>query len=91
MGSEIAARADFNGVRDIFIWDRLGDPPTLRRLSEPSNGSDLPGASGAPVLSGNGNLLLFRTQAVNAGSPIRGAIVDFSPSQETPQETPQDA
>ena len=58
---------DRNSARDIYIWDRLGDPPTLRRLSEPSNGSDLPGASGAPVLSGNGSLLLFRTQAVNAG------------------------
>jgi hypothetical protein len=70
---------DFNGVRDIFIWDRLGDPPTLRRLSEPSNGADLVGASGAPVLSGNGNLLLFRTQAVNAGagggSTTPGAII----------------
>jgi len=59
---------DANAARDIYIWNRLGDPPALRRLSEPSNGSDLPGASGAPVLSGNGNLLLFRTQAVNAGS-----------------------
>jgi Tol biopolymer transport system component len=61
---------DRNGARDIYIWNRLGDPPTLRRLSEPSNGSDLPGASGAPVLSGNGNLLLFRTQAVNAGAAL---------------------
>ncbi len=69
---------DANSARDIYIWDRLGDPPTLRRLSEPSNGSDLPGASGAPVLSGNGNLLLFRTQAVNAGAAVRGAIVDAS-------------
>src|SRR4030095_2613318 len=31
--------ADFNGARDIFIWNRQGDPPTLRRLSEPSGGS----------------------------------------------------
>ncbi len=37
-----------------------------RRLSE-GTGGQFPGASGAPVLSGNGNLLLFRTQAVNAG------------------------
>jgi Tol biopolymer transport system component len=68
---------DLNGARDIYIWDRLGDPPTLRRLSEPSNGADLPGASGAPVLSGNGNLLLFRTQAVNAAAASRrpGVVV----------------
>ena len=65
---------DFNGARDIFIWDRFIGSVT-RRLSEGSSG-ELPGASGAPVLSGNGNLLLFRTQAQNAGggsSP--GAIV----------------
>ena len=64
---ELRRRSTATRARDIYIWDRLGDPPTLRRLSEPSDGSDLPGASGAPVLSGNGNLLLFRTQAVNAG------------------------
>ena len=55
---------DRNGARDIFIFDRqLGT--VSRRLSE-GQGGELPGASGAPVLSGNGNLLLFRTQAVNA-------------------------
>jgi Tol biopolymer transport system component len=69
---------DVNGARDIYIWDRLGDPPTLRRLSEPPSGSDLPGASGAPVLSGNGSLLLFRTQAVNAGAAVSSATVGFS-------------
>ena len=80
-------------ARDIYIWNRLGDPPTLRRLSEPSNGSDLPGASGAPVLSGNGNRLLFRTQAVNVGGGSGGAIVagagedGKSTTAETPSPT----
>ncbi|MEO5823865.1 MAG: IPT/TIG domain-containing protein [Vicinamibacteraceae bacterium] len=56
---------DRNRVRDIFIYDRqLG--AVTRRLSQDSR-LDLPGASGAPVISGNGNLLLFRTQAVNGG------------------------
>ena len=32
--------ADFNGARDIFIWNRQGDPPTLRRLSERSFHAD---------------------------------------------------
>jgi Tol biopolymer transport system component len=68
--------ADFNGQRHIYIWDRLGDPPEPRRLSEGSGGSGLPGASGAPVISGNGSLLRFRTQVVNAGaSSTAGPLV----------------
>ncbi len=71
---------DFNGARDIFIWDRQIGSVT-RRLSEGDSG-ELPGASGAPIISGNGSLLLFRTQAVNAGggpsSPglVIGAVTD---------------
>jgi Tol biopolymer transport system component len=63
---ENCAPDDRNRARDIFIWDRLFGAVT-RRLSEGGQG-ELPGASGAPIISGNGNLLLFRTQAVNAGS-----------------------
>ncbi len=64
---------DFNGLRDIFIFDRQIGSVT-RRLSERGAG-DLPGASGAPIISGNGNLLLFRTQAVNGGGASTPRLV----------------
>jgi Tol biopolymer transport system component len=81
---EICNRADFNGARDIFIWDRLLGTVT-RRLSEGGQG-ELPGASGAPIISGNGNLLLFRTQAMNSGGgsapggSVGSAVVDAAVS-----------
>ena len=81
---EICNSQDFNRARDIFIWDRqLGT--VTRRLSEDGQG-ELPGASGAPIISGNGNLLLFRTQAVNSGGPsapsmtVASAVVDTAVS-----------
>ena len=70
--------------RHLFIWDRqLGT--VTRRLREDGQG-ELPGASGAPIISGNGNLLLFRTQAVNSGGPsapgrtVASAVVDTAVS-----------
>jgi Tol biopolymer transport system component len=69
---EFCAPDDFNRARDIFIWNRVNG--SLRRLSERSSG-DLPGASGAPVISGNGNLLLFRSQAVNGGGASTPGLV----------------
>ncbi len=68
---ELPARRQWR-ARHLHLGPRSATAE-LRRLSEPGNGSDLPGASGAPALSGNGNLLLFRTQAVNAGAGLRGA------------------
>ena len=68
------APADLNNVSDVYLYDRLNG--TLRRLSEGPNGSGFTGASSAPVISGNGNLLRFTTQAQNAsGANVSGAIV----------------
>ena len=77
---------DFNGLRDIFIFDRQIGSVT-RRLSERGAG-DLPGASGAPIISGNGNLLLFRTQAVNGGGASTPRLVVAAASPTTASRRP---
>ena len=71
---EYCQHDDFNGLRDIFIFDRQIGSVTAPPERDVAAG-DLPGASGAPVISGNGNLLLFRTQAVNGGGASTPRLV----------------
>lgn len=94
------ANADFNRVLDVFIYDRLLGS-VMRRLSQGPNGAEFIGSSGAPKISGNGNLLLFTTQAQNSGTPTApgltiGAANDGKsttgqvPSPTTPDPPPAD-
>ncbi|WP_118135078.1 M10 family metallopeptidase C-terminal domain-containing protein [Oceanicella sp. SM1341] len=60
--TNLAAR-DGNGASDIFLADLARG--SLVRLSETAAGVALNGASFAPVISGNGNTVVFRTTATD--------------------------
>lgn len=66
---------DTNGVNDVFLLDRGSG--TLRRLSAGWNGGEADGASVAPSISGDGNLVSFVSKATNlVEGDANGAVDD---------------
>jgi len=61
---------DTNGVRDIFVHDRLND--TTERVSVTSNGTQLNGASNIPTISDDGRYVAFHSTATNGGNDSNG-------------------
>lgn len=57
---------DNNNVQDIFLYNRLNG--TLSLLSKAADGSPANGASGYPAMSGNGNYIVFESDASNITS-----------------------
>jgi len=61
---------DTNGVRDIFVHDRLTH--TTERVSVTSSGTQLNGASNIPTISDDGSIVAFHSTATNGGSDPNG-------------------
>jgi Tol biopolymer transport system component len=54
---------DTNGVRDVFVWDRLGGATV--RVSQAPGGFTTDGASSGPSLSADGRYMAFASDASN--------------------------
>jgi hypothetical protein len=63
---------DGNGVEDAFIHDR--STRTTQRLSVPNGGGVGNGRSGNPVLSGDGNLAAFDSEATNLVAGVDNGV-----------------
>jgi len=55
--------SDANGVPDVYVADVGG--PTIRVSKDPLSLADANGASGEPILSGDGRVVVFRSSARN--------------------------
>ena len=54
---------DMNGCADVFVYDRVAH--TMERVSVASDGTEGDGASDSPSISGDGQLVVFASQANN--------------------------
>ena len=61
---------DDNGVRDVFVFDRVTDEVT--RVSETSGGTGGDGASRDPEISADGETVVFESAATNLGGGDNG-------------------
>ena len=67
-GSSQVMPGDTNGLRDVYVFDRLAGR-TVRRISVPSAGGEADGASGSPDMSVDGRYVAFTSQATNLDPP----------------------
>ena len=70
---DMLVTGDVGGLVDVFLWDRVTDTTTL--VSRNDNDEQAIGTVGrtsstSPSVSGDGNLVLFSSNAANLGSPV---------------------
>jgi Tol biopolymer transport system component len=84
---DAAKAGDSNGLRDVYVRDRLaGGVPTTQAdqvalVSKGLNGAQSNGASSLPVLSANGNRIVFVSKSADlvAGTPAGPSQVYLAP------------
>lgn len=58
---------DTNGAKDVFVRNQATSPATVTRVSVTASGEQGNGDSCDPMISGNGDFVVFTTKAANLG------------------------
>ena len=66
---------DANGLADVFLYDRQTGETRLISVSPAGVQGD--GASGAPVISGNGRMIVFQSAAANLVEGDTNGVIDI--------------
>jgi len=56
---------DSDTMHDVFVLDRTGPSPSLKRISRGVNGTPSNGLSGSPAVSADGRFVAFSSEATN--------------------------